>query len=75
LHAPGQPEHAYCVEGDAQYVPNTGSVKPPDAGHVQFPVSLYGVGCVVHTVAASFQALHHDELGTSRVHAARMRES
>jgi len=58
LHAPGQPEHAYCAPGDAQYVPNTGSVKPPDAAQVQLNASEYAVGCVVQTVAASFHARH-----------------
>ena len=42
----------------AQKVPKTGSVKLPLAGHCQSTVPVkYGVGCVVHTVAASFHAL------------------
>ena len=59
LHRFEQSEHTRC-EVTAQKVPNRGSVKPPDEGHVQsalLPVT-YCVGAVVQMVAASFQALH-----------------
>ncbi len=57
LHAPGQVEHEYWL-ATAQYVPKVGSVKPPDCGQLQFTLSTYATGWVVHTVAASFQARH-----------------
>ena len=54
--------HEYCGRAaEALYVPKTGSVKPPLSGQVQstvtVPPAMYSVGCVVHTVAASFHAL------------------
>lgn len=57
LHAPGHVEHEYWLF-QRQYVPNAGSVKPPDTGHIQLSASEYITGAVVHTVAASFQARH-----------------
>lgn len=42
----------------AQYVPNTGSVKPPEAAHCQLSLPKYATGSVVQIVAASFQARH-----------------
>lgn len=57
LQAPGQVEQEYWL-ATAQYVPNTGSVKPPELAQLQFSLPEYATGCVVHTVAASFQARH-----------------
>lgn len=57
LHAPGQVEQEYWF-ATAQNVPNTGSVKPPELGQNQLVASEYSVGCVLHTVAASFHARH-----------------
>ena len=57
LHAPGQDEHEYWL-ATAQYVPNAGSVNPPEFGHEKFSLPEYGSGSVVHTVAASFHARH-----------------
>jgi hypothetical protein len=62
LHSSVQSEHTRC--GDtAQYVPNRGSVKPPDEGHVQSALlpAYSCVGAVVQMVAASFQALQAAE--------------
>jgi hypothetical protein len=39
-----------------QNVPNNEAVKPPATGYCQLLVSMYIVGFVVHTVAASFHA-------------------
>ena len=60
LQAPGHVEQEYWLD-TAQYVPNTGSVKPPEAGQAQFSVVEYITGCVVQTVAASFHARHAAE--------------
>ena len=57
MHAPGQVEHEYW-SATAQYVPKTGSVKPPDIAHCQLSISVYAMGSVVQIVAASFQARH-----------------
>jgi hypothetical protein len=58
LHDPGHVEHEYWLF-TVQYVPNTGSVKPPDTGHCQLSVVVeYIVGIVVQMVAASFHARH-----------------
>ncbi len=57
LQRPGHVEHEYWLL-TLQYVPKTGSVKPPDTAHIQLFVSVYIVGIVVQTVAASFHARH-----------------
>jgi hypothetical protein len=64
LHAAGHVEHEYWLL-TAQYVPNVGSVNPPEVGQYQLLVSIYAVGCVVHIVAASFHALHASESPTT----------
>jgi hypothetical protein len=62
LHVLRQSEHT-CWLVTAQYVPNTGSVNPPEDGQDQsalLPV-LTCTGAVLQMVAASFQALHAAE--------------
>jgi hypothetical protein len=62
LHVPMQSEHT-CWLVKAQYVPNTGSVKPPDEGQDQSALlpALSCTGAVLQMVAASFQAMHSAE--------------
>ena len=55
LQAPGQDEHEYWPI-NRQYVPNTGSVKPPETVQLQLVLSEYATGWVVQIVAASFHA-------------------
>jgi hypothetical protein len=58
LQFPTSSEQEYCrLAGELQKAPNTGSVKLPLEGHCQLAADPCCVGCVVHTVAASFHAL------------------
>ena len=60
LQRPGQVEQEYWFE-TAQNAPNTESVNPPAEAHCQLFESMYRVGAVLHTVAASFHARHAAE--------------